>query len=126
MNFTVEATMSPVQDGDWDPLYHVLDVVPGTLLLENPEHPVLIIPVDAEEPMKAGLFVDGLAKLLDLTIVSGQIYPAPDDEFDFEDEDDAEMAEPNTEVVRALDCYVAEAPDFAGRMTPDGHLVVNC
>lgn len=125
MNFTVEATTDPVENNDWGRLYNVLDAVPGSLLLENPEAPVLIIPVEAEEPMKAALFVDGLSKLLEISVTSGKIYPTPTDEYEFE-EDEAEGSEVVTDVVRALDSYVADAPDFHGHLTEDGRLVVNC
>lgn len=123
MYYTVEVTTEPVQNDDWSALRHVLDVVPGSLLVEDPGEPLLIIPVQADGTMKAALFVDGLSKLLHLTLKSGRIYPTPEDDFELDDDEPEETEAPQTEVVRALDSYVAAAPEFDCRLTEDGRLV---
>lgn len=125
MDYTVEVSTSPISDdAGWEKLRNVLDVVPGSMLIEDRDEPTLIVPVVATEPMKAALFVDGLAKLLDLELKAGQIYPTPEDDFDFDD--DAESVESSTTpVVEALTSFVAESPEFEGKLTNDGRLV-NC
>lgn len=77
-NYTVEVTTEPVVDGHWEPLRQAIDAVPGTVLLEDPDEPVLMVPVDARTPLKAAQFVDGLAKLLGIRIRAGSVYPTPD------------------------------------------------
>ena len=77
MLFTVEVVTAAVTDGDWSCLRRLLDVVPGTLLLEDPDEPTLIFPVDAVSPSRAFLFVEGVTKLADVTVLSSRIYPTP-------------------------------------------------
>lgn len=125
MDFTVEVTTRPVIDSDWSVQRNVLDAVPGTVLVEDPEAPVLFIPVEANEPMRAAKFVEGLAILTGLKIESGKIYPTEndpdlDDLFDCDD-DDVEVE--RTEVVRALDDYAAQTPQLAGYVSSDGRLI---
>lgn len=86
MNYTVEVTTITVVDGRWENLRSAIDAVPGTMLLEDAEEPVLFIPVDAETPMRAAQFVEGLAKLLEITICFGSIYPTPPLDFDLDDD----------------------------------------
>ena len=81
MEYTVEETTAPVTGGEWDGLRHVLDLVPGAMLIEDPEEPLLIVPVEADEPAKALLFVDGLAKLLGIELRTGRFCPTPQDDF---------------------------------------------
>lgn len=89
INFTVEATTTPVIDGDWSVLRAVLEAVPGAILLEDAEEPQLLIPVDAESPMRAATFVDGLSTLMGFEVVSGSIYETPEDDFEpFDTSDD--------------------------------------
>lgn len=120
MNFTVEATTAPVLNGDWSLLRHVIDVVPGTILIEDADEPVLVVPVQAEEPMKAALFVDGLSKMLGIELRAGSIYPEPLHDFDV---DAAEAPGQTPEVVDALTSWANNAPEFGQRLDSSGHLV---
>jgi hypothetical protein len=117
-DFTVEATVAAVTDGDWARLRSVIDLVPGTLLIEDPEEPMLVFPVEADSPMKAVLFVDGIAKLVGLEVVSGSVGPTPDADFDM-DEDD-EPREEGTPAVLAVRDWVESVPRFEGRVTHEG------
>lgn len=102
-SYTVEVRTAPV--ADWALHYQAIDAVPGTILLEDPEDPTLMIPVDAESPLKAAQFVQGLATLIGLTIRGATIYPTPDE--DFETEDDEEPTPPTTTpTVQRLDEWV--------------------
>lgn len=72
--FTVEAVMKPVVDGDWTNLREATDQLPGTILIEDPDEPMLIIPVDADSQRSAALFVQGAMTVLGLEIVWGRAY----------------------------------------------------
>ncbi len=54
----------------------------GTFLLEDPEEPTLVFPVDANSAMAAVRFVEGVAKLGELDVVRGCVYEAPVGEFE--------------------------------------------
>lgn len=69
--WAVEATLSPVPCKDWSVLRRMTDVVPGTLLIEDPAMPVLIFPVEAETSQSAAVFIEGVASIAGLTILSG-------------------------------------------------------
>lgn len=122
MNFTVELTTSPIRvSHDWDVLRNVIDVVPGTVLLEDADAPVLVIPVEAEDPMKAALFCDGLSKLVGFTILSGAIQPTLKIDFDVDQDDDTDGA--STPVVDALSSWVDSVPEINARLNEHGTLV---
>jgi hypothetical protein len=91
-NFTVDVTTEPIQDGDWTKLRSVLEAVPGSVLIEDPLAPELMIPVDAESAMKAATFVDGLSQLIEFHIVGGEIRPTEEADFDAPEDDDAHSA----------------------------------
>lgn len=122
MDFTVEVTTRPITESDWNVHRSVLDAVPGTVLIEDPEEPILYIPVEADDPMKAAKFVEGLAKLTGLKLKSGKISPVtPDPELEgLFDDDDADVQP--TDVVRALDSYAAQDADISGRVVAGGRL----
>ncbi|MFC5140315.1 hypothetical protein ACFPK1_18895 [Actinomycetospora rhizophila] len=109
--------MTAVSDGDWSRLRSVTDLVPGTFLIEDPDEPVLVFPVQADSPGKAFLFVDGILKLVDLEPVSGNITPTPavDVETDEDDGDD-----PQTSAERAVNEWIEQVPTFGGHVTEDG------
>ena len=118
-DWTVEVTTTAVtSDEGWLPLRRVLDTVPGTILLEDAEEPTLIFPVTADSPMKAGMFVDGVAKLLDLTLLNGKIYAAPVIDFDIQDSE----AKPVTEVVARVSQWVRGIEPPVGRVDAEGRL----
>ena len=101
INFTVETTTTPVVDGDWSVLRAVLEAVPGTILLEDADEPQLLIPVDAESPMRAATFVDGLATLMGFEVVSGSIYETPIEDFEpFDNSDEEAPTSPVGQSVR--------------------------
>ncbi|OFJ52565.1 hypothetical protein [Mycolicibacterium grossiae] len=81
--FTVEAITKPVYDeSGWLPLRRITDLVPGTILLEDGDEPMLVIPVVASSPTRAALFVEGILKLVEVEFVSGAIRLADDEEDD--------------------------------------------
>jgi hypothetical protein len=51
--YNVEAITAPVRNGDFDKLRDTIDVIPGTILVEDPDEPTLIFPVDADNPREA-------------------------------------------------------------------------
>lgn len=119
-DFTVEATVQAVDDGDWSQLHRILELVPGTILIEAVEEPLLIFPVQADSPMKAMLFVDGIAKLVGISIVSGAVNPAP--EVDYETDEDFEDLSPEaaTPAEQAVNDWIQSVPPFDGRVTHEG------
>ncbi|WP_326566056.1 hypothetical protein [Mycobacterium sp. 3-98] len=79
--FTIEAITKPVHDETgWLPLRRVTDLVPGTLLIEDADEPMLILPVTASSPGRAALFVEGVLKVVGVEFVSGAIHHVEDDE----------------------------------------------
>jgi len=87
--YTVEVTLTPVADDAWAVYRNVTDIVPGTILIEDPEFPVLILPVEAADPQQAAIFVQGIASIAGVQIVSGQVSDAPERDFDSPVEDDS-------------------------------------
>lgn len=78
--FTVEATTGPVRDEDgWFPLRRITDLIPGTILIEDADEPVLILPVSASSTGRAALFVDGVLKMLGIELIGASIEQAEDD-----------------------------------------------
>ena len=124
MNFTAELTTTPVTTEEgWNHLRYVTDVVPGTILLEDPEEPVLIVPIDAEDLMKAALFCRGLSTLMDLDVTSAHFRPTPEVDFDLDD-DGEEIA--HTAVVDKLASYMNSLPAVGGHVDRDGRLIDAC
>lgn len=78
MEFTIEAIMSPVVNDDWTDLHRALDVVPGSILMADPEAPVLVIPVTAESAQAAERFLHGLAQITGLDVVAVSAREAED------------------------------------------------
>jgi len=78
--FSVEVTLERAKtEDDWAALRRMTDTVPGTLLLEDPEEPVLIFPVESNHPQDAAVFVQGVASIAGLNIISGVLSELPDD-----------------------------------------------
>lgn len=108
--FTVEVTLTPVTvDEDWDRLRRVLDIVPGTILLEDADQPVLVFAVEAAEPLRALMFVDGLSKLVPFKVVSGTAYQTPEIDF-MVSESDSDAQETTTPVVQRMHDWVDSLP----------------
>lgn len=80
--YNVEAITAPVTDGDFDKLRDAIDVIPGTILVEDPEKPLLIFPVDTENPGSAYRIVDRFLKIVGVEPLKGRITEsdAADDE----------------------------------------------
>lgn len=121
--YTVEVTTEPVVDHGWAVLRRIVDLVPGTLLIEDAEAPVLVVPVDSESPMRAALFVDGITKLTQLVVVSGKVYPAPDANFDLDEEPTGHTEVTSSPVVDAVHHWIAGISGISGHVTTDGRLV---
>jgi hypothetical protein len=82
MPFTVEAVTRPVHyDEYWLPLRRVTDLIPGSFLIEDPDEPTLVMPVNSSTPARAALFVEGVLKqLVGVEVVSTCVRPAEDDD----------------------------------------------
>jgi hypothetical protein len=118
--FTVEVTARAVEQGSFSALRRALETVPGTILLEDAESPVLLFPVQAPNAMQAARFVGGVAKLLGLEFAEGRIYPTPEVDFDLPT-DDEEIAS-STPVVDAVQDWIDHDPGPPGRVLADGTL----
>lgn len=68
-NFTVDIITAPIVRGRWTELRAVLDTVPGSALIEDPQHPRLMIPIEADSPMKAATFVEGISQVIGFRIL---------------------------------------------------------
>lgn len=71
--YNVEAVMPPIADDNWDDLRELIDVVPGTLLIEDPDEPLLVFPVDADDEAGAFGLIDGFLRLRGSLPVRGRI-----------------------------------------------------
>lgn len=79
--FTVEAVTKPVHDeAGWLPLRRITDLVPGTVLIEDGDEPMLVLPVVSSSATRAALFVEGILKLVGVEFVSGSMRPSDDDD----------------------------------------------
>lgn len=105
--FTVELLLEPVENDDWSLLRSVIDAVPGSSLIEDPQEPQLFIPVDADSPLRAATFVDGLSQLIGFISIKGQIYE-PAEDFDAPDDD--ETPDAVTPASAAVQAWVDEIP----------------
>ena len=87
-DYTVEATLARVSTEDgWVALRRMTDVVPGTILIEDPAEPVLIFPVSATDPQQAAIFIEGVASVASLEILTGDVYPTPPPDYDDDEQD---------------------------------------
>lgn len=116
MIFTAEITTSPADNG-WAVHRRVLDNVPGSILLEDEQEPLLIIPVEAENPSDAAQFVSGLCLVMELTVVSGTVCLTPpvDDDIDIDFGDDADDDDDESPIESSM---VTRIRDWVGR-TPE-------
>lgn len=115
--YRVEATLAAVADeAGWMKLRSVLDTVPGTILVEDPDQPVLIFPVEAESPFRAVTFVDGLSKVVGFTIVSGTVDPALELDTDLFDDDEVDSDDTaETPMTRGLQRWIDGIPAVPSR-----------
>jgi hypothetical protein len=82
--YNVEAIMAPIADEhSWDDLRDLIDVIPGTILIEDPDGPLFIFPVDADSWRAAFKLVDGLLKVRGVRPLLGRVceddHPSGDD-----------------------------------------------
>lgn len=99
-SFSVDVSIAPVTDGDWTVLHAAIDAVPGAFLVADEEEPHIIFPVDADSPLQAATFVDGLSHVVGFEVLSGSIELAP--EADFESPDDESIAWTSTKAEAAV------------------------
>ena len=72
--YNVEAILRPIADDEsWDEVRDLIDVIPGTLLVEDPDGPLLIFPVDARDDYAAFSLVDGFLRLRGVEPLKGRI-----------------------------------------------------
>lgn len=73
-SYNVEAIMAPVVNDEWDQLRDLIDVIPGTILVEDPDAPLLVFPVDdVEDGDKAFDLVNGYLTLRGVQPLKGRI-----------------------------------------------------
>lgn len=118
--FTVEAVLAPVGEEGWSNLRSVLDIIPGALLLEYPDEPTLVLPVEAEDPMTAAKFLHGLAIVKGLKLRAQSISPAPTAE-DLGIAEEAPAAKTPAEI--ALEEYSRTCDASTRRLTQDARLI---
>lgn len=99
-SFSVDVTTAPVVDGDWTVLHAAIDAVPGAFLVADEEEPHIIFPVEADTPLKAATFVEGLSQVVGFEVLRGSIELTPEIDFDLP-EDDAPGA-PTTRASEAV------------------------
>ena len=120
MTFTVEATTIPVTDGNWAVFYELLNDIPGSMLIEDPEQPTVIIPTDCELPDRAFAFVSGLATVTGLTLVEARAYETPEDDADLPEDDVVEIH--TSDSINRVRDWIASIPQSEG----SNRLSVNC
>jgi hypothetical protein len=118
--YTVEATTASTSD--FRSLRRFTDIVPGTFLLEDPEEPTLVFPVDANSAMAAVRFIEGVAKLGELDVVRGCVYEAPVGEFEV-DQSEEEVDLAASPVVDAVRTWMSHDEPLLGRIDDRGRLV---
>lgn len=74
--YSVTATLAPT--ADFTRLRTYTDIVPGTVLLEDPQAPSLVFPVEASSVSEAVQFVHGVAVVGGLAVVSGEVSELDD------------------------------------------------
>lgn len=92
MEHTVEIVVAPVVNDDWALLRRVTDVMPGTLLIEDAEEPMFVIPIEAQTNQNAAIFVQGVLSDLGLKIIWGRSYRTEHSTDDFGTAEDANDA----------------------------------
>lgn len=80
--YNVEAVMAPIADDNWDELRELIDVIPGTLLVEDPDAPLIIFPVDARDDYAAFSLVDGFLRLRGVLPERGRVCLIDEDDQD--------------------------------------------
>ncbi|WP_182357815.1 hypothetical protein [Tomitella gaofuii] len=107
--YNVSVVTAPIDDDDWSALRRLTDLVPGTILLEDPLEPLLIFPVSEENQGRAYLFVDGILKLVGVTPVKGEIEEGPVEAEDFQS-DCQETAPTLPEATRRVAEWMEQVP----------------
>lgn len=68
--YTLDVVAAPATDGNFDALYRVLDLVPGSSLTENPVAPSVTFDVVASNRNEAHIMAVGVASRCGFTVVS--------------------------------------------------------
>jgi hypothetical protein len=113
--YTVEVTLKPVRDDDWTQHLCAIEAVPGTVLIQDAEAPVLAFPVEADQPFAAARFVEGVLSFLELDAISGEISDMPARDFDVEhDRPRWGRADHSgeTKVIQAIHSWMGDTPAF--------------
>ena len=83
----MEAILSPIADDEgWEEARDLIDVIPGTILVEDPDEPLLIFPVDARDDYAAFSLVDGFLRLRGVEPLKGRICLIENGDADDEDD----------------------------------------
>lgn len=88
--YTVEMVASPVLDDDWDRYYDLLDLFPGTILIQDPVEPSLIFSLETEHDDTAYSFVRLIVSLMGIHHTKICVTLADRVDFDYEREEYAE------------------------------------
>lgn len=112
-SFTVDVTTAPVVDDDWSVHYAAIDAVPGAFLVADEEEPHIIFPVDADSPLKAATFVEGLSQVVGFEVLSGTVDLTPEVDFDVP-EDDASTAQ-STKTTTAVRAWLDAIPPMRSK-----------
>lgn len=75
-------------ESDWDELRELIEIIPGTILVEDPDAPLLIFPVDAPDDYAAFSLVDGVLRLRGVQPERGRICEIECSEHGDEHRDD--------------------------------------
>lgn len=92
IDYTVEMTTVPVLDDDWSRFYELLDMFPGTILLEDPIEPSLIFSVRGDQDEHVYSFVRLVATIAGITYTKISVALADRVDFDYDNEEYAELA----------------------------------
>ncbi|BAN32010.1 hypothetical protein MAHJHV53_44100 [Mycobacterium avium subsp. hominissuis] len=100
--YNVEAILRPIADDNrWDEIRDLIDIIPGTILIEDPDGPLLIFPVDAPDDYAAFCLVNGVLQLRGVKPLKGRICLIENvDDEDDEDDDCSAKADWETLVTR--------------------------
>lgn len=79
-DFTVEITAAPVLNDNWDAIHDLMDQVPGTILITDPEEPVLQFPVRGFTDLLALSEMRSLVVSMGVEYTALRVYRAEDPE----------------------------------------------
>ncbi len=74
-------------------------------MIEDPQHPRLLIPIEADSPLKAATFVQGISTVVGFKILKGSIYETPEIDYELEEDEPEETKGPNTAATTVADWF---------------------